>query len=156
MFYYFYRFLLSNCVCQLQISLWWWWWWSFRKIKIPNTFQSHQCEEVVNQGLYSRAWADSAVNEFDKECTDYFGDQDTRLNMLSRCLKMKATFVRYNTTTLPSSAHVELFSTVGQIIVLNRNCPCDSTFEKLLLLKANSHLLRNWTGHWIFNYSRSH
>jgi len=56
---------------------------------------------------------------------------------------MKAVFIKYN-TALSSSAPVErLFSAGGSIILSKpRNKLSDETFEKLLLLRQNRHLIK--------------
>jgi hypothetical protein len=88
--------------------------------------------------FHDTAPAEIAESEVDKECISYLSDNSTDMHMLQRYNLIRAVFVKYN-TTLPSSAPVErLFSTAG---LPRRNCLSDTTFEKLLLLKANKQLL---------------
>lgn len=70
----------------------------------------------------------------------YLNDTSREINMLDKYPRVKAVFIRYN-TTLPSSAPVErLFSNAALILTKRRNRLSDSTFEQLLLLKINRNL----------------
>jgi hypothetical protein len=117
--------------------------------------EAHSQRPVSNQDQSASSGADDfiqfhdtapseiAVSEVDKECISYLSDNSTDIDMLQRYNLIRAIFIKYN-TTLPSSAAVErLFSTAGQIEVPRRNCLSDTTFEKLLLLKANKHMLND-------------
>ena len=52
---------------------------------------------------------------------------------------VQAVFMRYNTSLTSSAAVERLFSSVGLIATSRRNRLSDSTFEKLLMLKANQY-----------------
>ena len=79
-----------------------------------------------------------SANSTKTQVSAYLADAERSLSMLHRYPVVKATFIYYN-TTIPSSAPVErLFSLGGQIETARRNRLSDSSFEKLLLLKANT------------------
>ena len=86
--------------------------------------------------------ADVAVNKVDKECANYFEDQDTHVKMLSRYKSERNRNLHQtqhdSTFVCPSET---VFSTAGQIEVACQNCLSDSTFKQLLLLTLNSFLL---------------
>ena len=69
-------------------------------------------------------------------------DADRSLSMLDKYPVVTSTFIYYN-TTIPSSAPVETFQLGegpggGQVETARRNTLSDTSFERLLLLKANT------------------
>lgn len=84
---------------------------------------------------------ETAVDRVDRECYSYLSDSGTGFDILSKYDTLRYLFLKFN-TALPSSAPVEwMFSMAGQIQTPRRNLLSDKMFEKLLLLKINSHLI---------------
>ena len=82
-----------------------------------------------------------SANNDNSQCLAYLSDPDRSIAMLSRYPKIKHLFIKYN-TDIPSSAAVELlFSSASIVLCKRRNRLCDETFEKLLLLRQNKHIV---------------
>jgi len=84
----------------------------------------------------SQSTADgAAVNNL--KAINYLTEANTSLSSLQSYPAVQAVFVRYNTSLTSSAAVERLFSCAGLIATSQRNRLSDSTFEKLLMLKAN-------------------
>lgn len=84
----------------------------------------------------------SVKNTIELQCLQYLQNKDTCLDSLNAFPTVKEIFIKYN-TALPSSAPVKrLFSYGGMIMRPNRRNMHDDTFEKQLLLKLNSAVIK--------------
>jgi len=79
----------------------------------------------------------AAVNNLKLQAINYLTEANTSLSSLQSYPAVQTVFVRYNTSLTSFAAVERLFSCAGLIATSRRNRLSDSTFEKLLMLKAN-------------------
>ena len=97
--------------------------------------------ETEDEDRFFNLHHSSASASDNNQCLAYLSDPDRNIEVLSRYPKIRSVFIKYN-TALPSSAAVErLFSSASIILCKRRNRLSDETFEKLLLLRQNKHLV---------------
>jgi len=79
----------------------------------------------------------ATVNNLKLQANNYLTKANTSLSSLQSYPAVQTVFVRYNTSLTSSVAVKRLFSCTGLIATSRQNRLSDSTFEKLLMLKAN-------------------